>query len=170
MRAQGLIPARRIDRTILVIRGGRVMLDADLADLYGVTTKRLNEQVKRNRDRFPADFMFRLTRAEKDEVVAFCDHLRKLKFSPTLPYAFTEHGALMLAGVLKSEIAIAMSIEVVRAFVRLREMIASHRDLSRRLVKLEAKYDARFKEVFDAIRRLREPAPHPPRPGIGFGA
>jgi hypothetical protein len=168
--AQGLIPARRIERSILIIRGQRVMLDTDLADLYGVTTKRLNEQVKRNRRRFPADFMFRLTRAEKDEVVAFCDHLRKLKFSPVLPYAFTEHGALMLAGVLKSEIAIAMSIEIVRAFVRLRGLIASHRDLSRRLGKLESNYDARFKEVFDVIRQLMEPAPRPARPRIGFGA
>ena len=92
-----LIPIDMIERKILLIRGEKVMLDVDLAALYGVTTKRLNEQVKRNRERFPNDFMFQLTEEEKAEVVANCDHLKRLKFSPTLPYAFTEHGAIMLA-------------------------------------------------------------------------
>lgn len=170
MSGKGLIPARPIERTILIIRGERVMLDADLAYLYGVPTKRLNEQVKRNQERFPADFTFRLTPEEKAEVVAICDHLRKLKFSPNLPYAFTEHGALMLASVLKSATAIAMSIEVVRVFIRLRAMIASNRDLAKRLDALEAKYDSQFKDVFDAIRKLMEPPPERPRPRIGFGA
>lgn len=96
------IPAERVERRILLIRGQRVMLDADLAELYGVPTKVLNQAVKRNSDRFPPDFMFRLTRREKDHVVTNCDHLRKLKFSPALPCAFTEHGALMLASVLNS--------------------------------------------------------------------
>ena len=95
-----LLPTERIERTILLIRGQKVILDMDLARLYGVTTKRLNEQVKRNRKRFPADFMFRLTVEEKAEVVANCDHLTKLRFSPGLPQAFTEHGAVMLASVL----------------------------------------------------------------------
>src|SRR5262245_57431858 len=165
----GLVVSPKIQRSILIVRGQRVMLDADLAELYGVTTKRLNEQVKRNKARFPQDFVFRLTRGEKEEVVANCDHLRKLKFSPTLPQAFTEHGALMLASVLKSGIAVAMSIEVVRVFIRLRQMVTSHADLARRLDALEAKYDAKFREVFGAIRQLMEPPPQPPRPRIGFG-
>ena len=98
------------------------MLDADLAGLYGVTTKRLNEQVKRNRKRFPADFMFQLTSREKAEVVANCDHLTRLKFSPTNPFAFTEHGAVMVASVINSERAVEVSVYVVRAFVKLREL------------------------------------------------
>src|SRR6478609_6546451 len=98
-----LVPVERIERAILFIRGEKVMLDSDLAEIYGVSTKRLNEQVKRNAKRFPSDFMFQLTETEKTEVVANCDHLAKLKFSPHLPYAFTEHGALMLANVLNSE-------------------------------------------------------------------
>ena len=100
------VPMEKIQQSILLIRGKRVMLDADLAQLYGVSTKRLNEQVKRNRDRFPEDFMFQLTVAEKTEVVAKCDHLAKLKYSPTHPYAFTEHGAIMLAAVLNTPRAI----------------------------------------------------------------
>jgi len=95
---RSIIPAERIEKAIFLIRGQRVMLDADLAGLYGVSTKRLNEQVKRNQDRFPPDFMFRLTAQEKREVVANCDHLSRLRFSPVLPHAFTEHGAIMLAG------------------------------------------------------------------------
>jgi hypothetical protein len=110
---------------ILFLRGQRVMLDADLAELYGVTTKRLNEQVKRNTDRFPGDFMFQLTLAEKAEVVANCDHLGQLKFSSSLPYAFTEHGALMLGNVLKSSRAVEVSLLVVRAFVQIREMLSA---------------------------------------------
>jgi hypothetical protein len=102
------------------------MIDADLAALYGVATKRLNEQVKRNARRFPDDFCFQLSTAEKDEVVANCDHLVRLKFSPVRPYAFTEHGAIMAANMINGPRAEEMSVEVVRAFVRLREMIASH--------------------------------------------
>ena len=109
------------------------MLDADLAQLYGVPTKRLNEQVKRNRERFPADFMFQLTQDEKAEVVATCDHLKSQRFSPSLPNAFTEHGAVMLAAVLQSPVAVAASIQVVRAFVRLRGLLVQHADLARRL-------------------------------------
>ncbi len=112
-----LIPVEMIERKILLIRGEKVMLDADLAALYGVTTKRLNEQVKRNRERFPNDFMFQLTEEEKAEVVANCDHLKRPKFSHALPYAFTEYGAIMLASVLNSPIAVQTSVLVVRAFV-----------------------------------------------------
>src|SRR6266704_1537912 len=110
------------------------MLDADLADLYGVPPKALNQQVKRNIDRFPADFMFRLTAEEKGLAIAASSHLARLKYSPARPYAFIEHGALMLASVLNSSTAVAASIEVVRAFVRLREMVSAHRDLCRRLM------------------------------------
>jgi hypothetical protein len=162
-----LIPIDMIERKILLIRGEKVMLDVDLAALYGVTTKRLNEQVKRNRERFPNDFMFQLTEEEKAEVVANCDHPKRLKFSPTLPYAFTEHGAIMLASVLNSPIAVQTSVLVVRAFVKLWEMLATHKDLAKKLEEIEKKYDAQFKVVFDAIRELMRP-PETKRRKIGF--
>ena len=162
-----LIPAERIERAIIVVRGEKVMLDLDLASIYGVTTKRLNEQVKRNTTRFPSDFMFQLTETEKAGVVANCDHLARLKFSPHLPYAFTEHGALMLANVLNSERAAQTSVMVVRVFVKLRQMLASNAELSRKLDTMEKKYDAQFKVVFDAIRQLMSP-PEKPKREIGF--
>lgn len=166
---KALIPSEIIENKILLIRGHKVMIDIDLASLYGVTTKRLNEQVKRNKDRFPDDFMFQLTVEEKSELVANCDHLKRLKFSPYLPYVFTEHGAVMLASVLNSEIAVKASIQVVRAFVRLREIIATHKELARKLAELEQKYDMQFKVVFDAIRKLMAPpAEEKPKPRIGF--
>jgi hypothetical protein len=167
-----LVAAAPIEQRILLIRGLRIMLDADLAEVYGMSTKRLNEQVKRNRERFPEDFMFQLTADEKAEVVAKCDHLAKLKFSKALPFAFTEHGAVMLASVLNSPTAVASSILVVRAFIRLRELVAAHRDLAKRLEELERKYDAKFRVVFDSIRALMEPTPQPspqPKRSIGFG-
>jgi hypothetical protein len=162
-----LIPTERIERSILLIRGEKVMLDADLAEIYGVETKVLNQAVKRNAIRFPEDFMFQLTEREKMEVVTNCDHLVRIKFSPHLPFAFTEHGALMLANVLNSECAALTSVQVVRAFVRLRQMLASNAELSRKLAALEKKYDAQFKIVFDAIRQLMTP-PEPKRREIGF--
>ena len=155
---------------ILLIRGQRIMLDADLARLYGVSTKRLNEQVKRNRSRFPADFMFRLTLKEKAKVVATCDHLPRLKFSAALPYAFTEHGALMLASVLNTPRAVEVSLFVVRAFVKLREKLSAHRTLALKLMELERKiqsHDEQIRSLFDAIRGLMRP-PEPPRRRIGF--
>ncbi len=112
-----------IENKILVIRGQQVMLDRDLAELYGVETKRLNEQVKRNIERFPEDFMFSLSKSEKDEVVANCDHLRALKFSPTLPFAFTEQGVAMLSSVLKSQKAVEVNITIMRAFVAMRHFL-----------------------------------------------
>jgi len=166
-----LVPIRRIGRSILIIRGQKVMLDADLGDLYGVPTKVLNQAVKRNKERFPDDFMFRLSKREKVGVVTKCDHLRRLKFSPTMPYAFTEHGALMLAGVLNSPIAIQVSIHIVRVFIRLREALASDKGLRRRLDALEKKYDthdADIKEIFAAIRALMEPLPGVAKSRIGF--
>lgn len=166
---KSVIPAEPLEGKILIVRGHKVMLDADLARLYGVGTKALNQAVKRNKERFPEDFMFQLTKREKTEVVTNCDHLRRLKFSPTLPYAFTEHGALMLANVLNSEVAVRASVQVVRAFVRLREVLGAHKDLARRLAELEKKYDSQFKVVFDAIRQLMEPVRAKPR-RIGFHA
>lgn len=156
-----------LEKRILEIRGERVILDTDLAAVYGVSTKRLNEQVKRNAGRFPGDFAFRLSAAEKAEVVAKCDHLRKLKYSAARPLAFTEHGAIMAANVVNSERAVEASVLVVRAFVRLRQLVLSHADLSRRLSDIERKYDARFKVVFDAIRALMTPATRLPH-RIGF--
>ncbi len=144
------------------------MIDADLAELYGVPTKALNQAVKRNLSRFPGDFLFRLSRREKEEVVTNCDHLARLRFSPGQPYCFTEHGAIMAANVLNSPRAEEMSVEVVRAFVRLREMIASHKALAKRLDELEGRYDRQFKVVFDAIRELMTPGETSPKRKIGF--
>jgi hypothetical protein len=155
-RQSSIIPAARIERTILLIRGQKVLLDMDLARVYGVATKALNQAVKRNRERFPEDFMFRLTKAEKNQVVTNCDHLSHLKYSPTLPFAFTEHGAVMLASVLNTPVAVQASIQVVRAFVRLRQLIAAHDDLRRKIEGLEKKYDEQFAVVFDAIRQLMD--------------
>jgi len=161
-----LIPTERIEKAIYVLRSQRVMLDEDLAELYGVTTKRLNEQVKRNRERFPSHFMFQLTQQE------FADLRSQFATSRwggrrTPPHAFTEHGTVMLASVLNSPIAIQASIEIVQAFVRLRQLLSSHVELARKLSALEKKYDAQFKVVFDAIRQLMEPPPAKRR-SIGF--
>ncbi len=158
----------QIESKIFLIRGQKVMLDNDLAELYGVETKRLNEQMRRNIERFPEDFMFRLSAEEKAEVVANCDHLAKLKYSPTLPYAFTEHGALMLGNVLKSERAVEVSLMVVRAFVQLRQMLASNVELSRKLAALEKNYDIKFKAVFEAIHELMTPSDPGKKRPIGF--
>ncbi len=162
-----LVRAAGLDGRILLLRGQRVMLDADLAEVYGVTTAQLNQQVRRNRDRFPADFMFQLSPTEKAEVITNCDHLVKLKFSATQPYAFTEHGAVMLASVLNSTRAVDTSVQIVRAFVRLREAIGAHRDLARKLEVLERKYDGQFKVVFEALREIMAP-PAAKRRKIGF--
>jgi hypothetical protein len=162
------VESSEIARRILILRGHKALIDADLAALYGVSTKRLNEQVKRNKARFPADFVFQLSVAERDKVVANCDHLSKLKFAPTLPYAFTEHGALMAASVLNTPRAVEVSLYVVRAFVRLREALDVHGSVVRRLNALEAKYDGQFKLVFDAIRELMRPPEPGKRRRIGF--
>jgi hypothetical protein len=172
------IPVERIEKAIFLIRGEKVILDADLAALYGVTTKRLNEQVRRNRERFPEDFMFQLTPEEQasvtDPIVA--SNLRsQIATSRShggrryLSYAFTEHGALMAANVLSSERAVEASVEVVRVFVRLRQMLASNAELAKKLEGLERKYDHQFKVVFDAIRQLMR-APAPKQKQIGFRA
>lgn len=163
-----LIPMERIERAILVIRGERVMLDSDLAELYGVETKALNRAVRRNPGRFPLDFVFQLTAAEAHALRCQTGTSNKGRGGRRyLPYAFTEHGALMLANVLNSERAAQTSVMVVRAFVRLRQMLASNVELSRKLEALEKKYDAQFKIVFDAIRQLMSP-PVKPKREIGF--
>jgi len=143
------------------------MIDADLAEVYGVRTKALNQAVKRNPDRFPVDFAFRLTAEEKTELVTNCDRFARLKHSITFPLAFTEHGVIMAANVMNSPEAINGSVQVVRAFVRLREVMVSHRNLARRLNALENKHDAQFRAVFDAIRALMG-SPGKPRRRIGF--
>ena len=172
--SQTLIPAEHIAGRILIIRGQRVIIDADLAELYGVPTKRLNEQVKRNHERFPDDFMFALTNAEKDEVVANCDHLAKLKFSATLPFAFTEHGAIQAANVLSSPRAVEVGVYVVRAFVRLRELLATDKELAAKLNELErriehklASHDQAIAGLIDTLRQLMNPPETTKRP-IGF--
>lgn len=135
------------------------MLDIDLAEIYGVKTKRLNEQVKRNINRFPSDFMFQLSDEEKLEVVAKCDHLTRIKYSTSNPYAFTEHGAIMLASILNTPLAIETSVHIVRAFVKLREILLAHTQLAKELTELEAKYDKQFKVVFEALRALMHSNP-----------
>jgi len=165
-----MIAIETVARRILLIRGHKIMLDADLAELYGVPTKALNQAVRRNIDRFPPDFMFALTKAEKQEVVTNCDHLAKLKFSPTLPYAFTEHGALMLGNVLKSNRAVEISLLVVRTFVQLREMLATHKDLATKLEAIERRigsHDQAIAGLIDAIHQLMMPPAQSKRP-IGF--
>ena len=165
-----LIPTERLDSAILEIRGERVMLDYDLAAVYGVTTKALNQAVKRNRDRFPADFVFELTLDEKDELVTNCDRLATLKHSSSTPYAFTEHGAVMLASVLKSKRAMEVSVFVVRAFIRMRRMLGDQRRLALKLAELEhtlAAHDKNFQVVFAAIKQLMQP-PEPKKKRIGF--
>lgn len=163
-----LVPIEKIDRVILNIRGIKVMIDADLAELYGVSTSRLNEQVKRNKERFPADFMFQLTLKEKEEVIANCDHLTKLKYSPHLPFVFTEHGSVMLASVINSKIAILANIQIVRSFVKLREILDSNKKLAGKLEELEKKYDKQFRIVFEAIRQLMSPEVQTEREPMGY--
>ncbi len=148
------------------------MIDADLAEVYGTSTKALNQAVKRNRERFPSEFMFQLDRREKAEVVTNCDHLRSLKYSPTLPFAFTEFGAVMLASVLKTPIAVQASIAVVRAFIRFRETLATHKELAGKLGEPEKRIEAHDEEIanlFEAIRQLMEPQDTPSK-RIGFHA
>ncbi|HQU46585.1 MAG TPA: ORF6N domain-containing protein [Pirellulales bacterium] len=163
--------AEQIEPLILEIRGQKVLLDRDLAALYDVPTKRLNEQVRRNSDRFPADFVFRLSADEKAEVVANCDHLKNLKFSPQLPYAFTEHGAIMAATVLNSPRAVEVSVFVVRAFVKLREWALAHKELAVKLAELEQRvgvHDDAIRQLVSAIRQLMAPPPEKPKRRIGF--
>jgi hypothetical protein len=170
---RSLIPLGRIERSILMIRGQKVMLDRDLAQLYGVETRALNQAVRRNIGRFPEDFMFRLTREEIMRISQFVissghPGVETLKFSKNV-MAFTEHGVAMLSSVLNSPMAVQVNIQIMRTFAKLREIISLNKDLARRLDELENKYDAQFKVVFDAIRQLMAPQePQRPKRRIGF--
>lgn len=158
-----------ISAKILLIRNKKVMIDRDLAELYGVSTKQLNQQVKRNLNRFP-EVMFQLSQEEKEEVAANCDHLKTLKFSPVLPYVFTEYGAVMLASVLNSQRAIAVNIQIVRIFTRMRELIFTQQDILLKLQQLERKVDSHDKHIqliFQALKELLQ-KPSTPRKMIGF--
>jgi len=160
-----------LDSLILTIRSQKVLIDADLAAIYGVPTKRLNEQIKRNTDRFPEDFLFQLTAEEKSEVVAKCDHLARLKFSKSLPYAFTEHGAIMAATVLNSPEAVKMSVFVVRAFVRMREHLTANAAILQRLAEIDKtllEHDHALGVIWQQLQPLLEPPPEPPKRQIGF--
>ena len=169
MNNESLIPIERIEQKIYLVRGEKIMLDSDLAEIYGVTTKRFNEQVKRNIKRFPEDFMFQLTAEEFENLRSQIATSSSITYGGRryLPYVFTEHGALMAANILKSEIAVEASVQVVRAFVKLRQILASNAELSKKVEALEQKYDANFKVVFDAIKKLMLP-PDKPRQAIGF--
>ncbi len=170
MNSKQILAVEVIENKIFLIRGKRVMIDSDIAKLYGVTTKKLNQQVKRNRERFPDDFMIQLNLLEKLEVVTNCDHLKNLKYSPNLPFAFTEHGVIMLAAVLNSSRAVETSVLVVRAFIRLREILAAHKELAEKMKQLESKIEKHDKQIiaiFEAINQLLAP-PMVPKKKMGF--
>ena len=168
--SEPLALAQRVDQRIRVLRGQNVLLDADLAELYGVTIPALNQAVKRNAARFPEDFMFQLTAEESaflrsQFVILKRGSGRHRKYRP---HAFTEQGVAMLSGVLRSARAVTVNVEIMRAFVRLRRILQARPDLARKLDALEKKYDAQFRVVFDAIRKLMAP-PATPKRRIGFG-
>lgn len=170
IRKKRIIPDEVVMNKIIMIRNQKVMIDSDLAELYGVTTKQLNQQVKRNSKRFPDDFMFQLSEEEKNEVVTNCDHLKKLKFSPNLPFAFTEHGAVMLASVLNSERAIESNIQIIRVFTKMRELLLTHKDILLQLEKMEKKltgHDEDIALIFEYLKKLLNP-PQTPRNKVGF--
>ena len=166
------IPDEFIMNKIIVLRDKKVMIDRDLAKLYGVTTKRLNEQVKRNLKRFPDDFMFQITKEEKEEIILQFEHLNGLKFSPVLPYVFTEHGAVMLASVLNSDKAIEVNIQIVRVFTQIRQMLSDHTELRLEIEKIKKKVDNHNKNieiVFQYLDELLEKKENQkPRKQIGF--
>ncbi|MEA2343127.1 MAG: hypothetical protein QOF63_1296 [Thermoanaerobaculia bacterium] len=165
-----MLAPKSLDPPIVEVRGKSVILDRDLADVYGVTTKGLNQAVKRNVQRFPGDFRFQLTGEEREEVVTNCDHLRNLKYASALPWAFTEHGALMAASVLNSPRAVEMSVFVIRAFIRLRAYARGHAEIAKRLDALERRvtdHDDDLGDMFKALRSLLTPSPRNARE-IGF--
>lgn len=181
-----LVPLERIQERILVVRGQRVLLDADLAAIYGVPTKRLNEQVKRNAKKFPEDFVFRLESTENEQLrdmwsqtVTGCDNRShfatgsvKHRAGKALPYAFTEHGAIQAANILRSEAAVQMSVQVVRAFVQLRHLVVNHKAIRSKLNELDARiseHDEQLATIVDALRHLSEPVLPEERRRIGFG-
>ena len=162
------IPDESIERRILVIRGHNAMLDRHLAELYGVKAIALRQQVKRNIDRFPDDFMFQLTDNEVEFLLSQNVIPSRKVLGGALPYVFTQEGVAMLSSVLTSKQAVQVNIAIMRTFVRMREAMTSHKEMARRMDEIEQKYDARFKAVFDAIRKLMEPPPVPPKRPIGY--
>ena len=151
---KNLIPADKIESKILYLRGQKVMIDYDLAELYDVPTKRLNEQVKRNIERFPDDFMFRLNKIETDVLVANCDRFKTLKHSSNYPYAFTEQGVAMLSSVLNSKRAVEVNIAIMRIFVNIRKFISSYEGLAMKIAELEKKYDVKISRIMQVIDQL----------------
>jgi len=165
-----LVPSEVIENRIFLIRGHKVMLDRDLAELYGVETKYLNRQVKRNKARFPDEFMFKLTLTEKDQLVTICHRFASLKHSVSPPYAFSEHGVAMLASVLKGQTAVQISILIIKTFIKLREIISTHKELFHKLQDLERKlgrHDEDIRAIFEAIHRLMREE-EKPKTSIGF--
>ncbi|MCK5211984.1 ORF6N domain-containing protein [Candidatus Parcubacteria bacterium] len=163
-----IIPLEKIESKILLISEQKVMLDYDLAKLYGVSTKRLNEQVKRNIKRFPEDFMFRLTKYETEYVVANCDHLKNLKYSYQLPWVFTEQGVAMLSSVLNSKKAIEVNITIMRTFVKIRRMSQSYKDLARKIAEIEKKYNKKIIRIFEVLDYLIDDKKGKDKKEIGF--
>lgn len=155
--SEELVPVEVIESRIFIIRGHKVMIDRDLSSLYGVTTKALNQAVKRNQKRFPDDFMFLLSDQEKEELVTNCDRFENLKHSTVNPLAFTEQGVAMLSSVLNSETAIFVNIQIMRTFTKLRKMFVGYKELKEKIENIESKYDGQFREVFDAINKLIDP-------------
>ena len=167
--SKSLIPVERIEKSILLIRGHKVMLDSDLAELYGVTTARLNEQVRRNKERFPKDFGFQLTQKEFEVLISQIATSKKSGSGGRrkLPWVFTEHGILMLSSVLRSKRAIQVNIQIMRTFTRMRQMLASNKGLMEKILAMEKKYDKNFQIVFRAIQQLMEEE-EKPKHQIGF--
>ena len=167
-----LIPREQIEKSILLLRGQKVMLDADLANLYGVDARQLKRQVRRNRDRFPTDFMFELSKEEYDALRRHFGTLKRGEHSKYLPYAFTEQGVAMLSSVLRSKRAVRVNIRIMRAFVKLRELVGAHKELAGKLAELErtvVSHDGHIQSLFQTIRQLMKPEPPKPR-RIGFHA
>ena len=163
-----IVPQEIIRNNIFLLRGQKVMVDKDLAELYGVTTYDLKRAVRRNLSRFPADFMFELTGEEHSALRRHFGALERGSHSKYLPYAFTEHGILMLSSVLNSERAVQVNIQIMRTFSQLREMLAGNKELKLKIEEMEKKYDSQFKVVFQAIRELFEPPASKPKRRIGF--
>ena len=166
MKGRDLLPQEIVESKILLLRGKKVMIDKDLAVLYGVETFNLNKAVKRNIDRFPEDFMFQLTSEEFKNLI-FQFGISSWGGTRKLPYAFTENGVAMLSSVLNSERAITVNIQIMRTFTKLRELLATHKDLARKIEDMEKKYDHQFRVIFDAIKQLIEP-PVTPKRKVGF--
>jgi len=164
-----VIPGEKIEPRIFLVRNQKIMIDRDLAELYGVETKYLNRQVKRNIERFPSEFMFRLTLKERNELVTNCHRFENMKHSSSLPYAFNEHGVAMLAGILNSKTAVKISIHIVKTFIRLRKIIATHDKLAKKFKELEkhvGRHDEEITAIVEFIKKLIE---EPPKPKIKIG-